>query len=426
MQSGRYFQLERTVQAGHGEYLTGDGLSGGVGLAIADGATGSIGFTPQTQRFTFTLDTDGNGAAETYIIDGVTADFATQLAAVASEINEVNGLTATVVDSSLQIANNRGDGSALNFGTADALVSDAIDAVAAGAAYFKSSLPAGASLDLDTDAINLANGGAGMSSDGMLADAIDISTLADAYEVPAFDLRREGDQIVVVPVAGADSPAVATNAISLAKQRYTLSNLPGEDLIMIVGDAGARRLSVQYDMLPEVALQPQRDIEIRVTDIDAGEITYFDVETGTSLATRQLGEEQKATALDFDVAFTGRLAANDEFLISGNRDGIGDNRNINSLLALQSEDLMGAGSGGFQKVFSATVAKLGALVQSGKIAADSAIALRDASLEAESKFTGVNLDTEAANLIEQQQAYQASARVLATARELFETLIQTV
>ena len=121
-----------TVQVGHGEYLTGDGLSGGVGLAIADGATGSIGFTPQTQRFTFTLDTDGNGAAETYIIDGVTADFATQLAAVASEINEVNGLTATVVDSSLQIANNRGDGSALNFGTADALVSDAIDAVAAG------------------------------------------------------------------------------------------------------------------------------------------------------------------------------------------------------------------------------------------------------------------------------------------------------
>ena len=417
------------AQVDHGEYLTSDGQSGSAALAIADGTTGSIAFSQQTQRFTFTLDADGDGAvggSETYVIDGLKADFATQLAAVATQINGVSGLAATVVDNTLQVTNSRGDGTALSFGTADALVSDAIDAVAAGVAYFKSSLPAGASLDLDTDAIRLANGGAGMSSNGMLADAIDISTLADAYEVPAFDLRREGDQIVVVPDAGADSPAVATNAISLAKQRYTLSNLPGEDLIMIVGDAGARRLSVQYDMLPEVALQPQRDIEIRVTDIDAGEITYFDVETGTSLATRQLGEEQKATALDFDVAFTGRLAANDEFLISGNRDGIGDNRNINSLLALQSEDLMGAGSGGFQKVFSATVAKLGALVQSGKIAADSAIALRDASLEAESKFTGVNLDTEAANLIEQQQAYQASARVLATARELFETLIQTV
>ena len=65
-------------------------------------------------------------------------------------------------------------------------------------------------------------------------------------------------------------------------------------------------------------------------------------------------------------------------------------------------------------------------MQSGGIAAQAAEALRDASLEAESAYTGVNMDTEAANLIEQQQAYQASARVLATARELFDTLIQVV
>jgi flagellar hook-associated protein 1 FlgK len=155
-------------------------------------------------------------------------------------------------------------------------------------------------------------------------------------------------------------------------------------------------------------------------------VTYFDVETGTSLATRILDDEQAATALDFAVGFTGKLARDDEFLISGNRDGIGDSRNMDQLLQLQSRDLMGAGSGGFQKVFSATVAKLGAVVQSSTIAADAAIALRDASLEAEAEYTGVNLDTEAANLIEQQQAYQASARILATARELFDTLLQSV
>ena len=155
-------------------------------------------------------------------------------------------------------------------------------------------------------------------------------------------------------------------------------------------------------------------------------MTYFDVETGTSLASRRLDDEQAATALSFELAFTGALADEDSFLISGNRDGIGDNRNMERLLRLQAADLMGAGSGGFQKVFSATVAKLGAVVQSSDIAAGAAVALRDASLEAESEFTGVNLDTEAANLIEQQQAYQASARILATARELFDTLIQSV
>ena len=417
------------LQRSHGEYLTTDGQSGSAALSIADGATGSISFMPQPQRFSFTLDADGDGAigaSETYVIDGIKADFAAQLADVASQINGVSGLAAQVVGTGLQITNSRGDGTSLAFGTATAVVSDALDAVTTGDAYFKSSLPAGASLDLDSNAIRLADGASGISSDGMMTNIGDAIIFSDGYTVPDFDLRRDGNQIVIVPDDGADMPGVTTEAASLAKQRYTLSNLPGEDLIMIVGDAGARRLSVQYDMLPDVALQPQRDIEIRVTDIDLGEITYFDVETGTSLATRRLDEEQTASALNFDLEFTGRLAADDAFMISGNNDGIGDSRNMDRLLQLQSRDLMGAGSGGFQKVFSATVAKLGAVVQSGGIAAEAAIALRDASLEAESEYTGVNLDTEAANLIEQQQAYQASARILATARELFDTLIQSV
>ena len=47
-------------------------------------------------------------------------------------------------------------------------------------------------------------------------------------------------------------------------------------------------------------------------------------------------------------------------------------------------------------------------------------------MEAEASFSGVNLDTEAAALLEFQQAYQASARILQTARELFRTLIDTI
>ena len=46
--------------------------------------------------------------------------------------------------------------------------------------------------------------------------------------------------------------------------------------------------------------------------------------------------------------------------------------------------------------------------------------------EAEAQFSGVNLDSQAAALIEFQQAYQASSRILQTARELFQTLIDSV
>jgi len=67
-----------------------------------------------------------------------------------------------------------------------------------------------------------------------------------------------------------------------------------------------------------------------------------------------------------------------------------------------------------------------ASVRSGEIALESAQASREAAEEAEAVFSGVNLDEEAASLLEFQQAYQASARILSTARELFQSLIDVV
>ena len=271
-----------------------------------------------------------------------------------------------------------------------------------------------------------------------LVDALNISGLSVTAQTSTdttagIDITRSltgtatlGSTVVTNITSLTVMPDVSTSGSSLAKQRYRLSNMPGEDLIMIVGSEGARRISMQYDMLPEALPKIQREFDIRVANAAAGTIEMFDVATGTSLATRTLDEEQRVSALEFDIAFTGVLQDDDAFLISDNSDGLGDNRNIDGLLQLQTKDIFGPGSGGFQKVFSATVAKLGAVVQSGGIAAQAAEALRDVSLEAESAYTGVNLDTEAANLIEQQQAYQASARVLATARELFDTLLRNL
>ena len=85
----------------------------------------------------------------------------------------------------------------------------------------------------------------------------------------------------------------------------------------------------------------------------------------------------------------------------------------------------GPHSGGFSSIFSNIVAGVGASVNvASKEALDGAEATKEAAAEAEAEFSGVNLDSEAASLIEFQQAYQASARILSTARELFQTLIR--
>jgi flagellar hook-associated protein 1 len=72
------------------------------------------------------------------------------------------------------------------------------------------------------------------------------------------------------------------------------------------------------------------------------------------------------------------------------------------------------------------ITELGAKVHASEIAKASASALRDSAAEIDAEFSGVDLDTEAARLLEQQQAYQALARVLTTARELLNTLLDSI
>ena len=71
-------------------------------------------------------------------------------------------------------------------------------------------------------------------------------------------------------------------------------------------------------------------------------------------------------------------------------------------------------------MFGVMIAGVGSSVNSSKIAVDIQEENMMAAKEAEAEFSGVNLDTEAAALIE-FQAYQASARILSTA-ESFSSL----
>ena len=61
-----------------------------------------------------------------------------------------------------------------------------------------------------------------------------------------------------------------------------------------------------------------------------------------------------------------------------------------------------------------------------QITLDASNTAKQAILQLKDEFSGVNLDTEAANLMEQQQAYQALARVLSTARDLLNTLMEVM
>jgi flagellar hook-associated protein 1 FlgK len=76
--------------------------------------------------------------------------------------------------------------------------------------------------------------------------------------------------------------------------------------------------------------------------------------------------------------------------------------------------------------YATTLAVLGTAVQSGKSAAALSTAIAADAKDAASSASGVNLDEEAAKLLQFQQSYQASAKVLQVAQSIFDSLLQTV
>ena len=233
----------------------------------------------------------------------------------------------------------------------------------------------------------------------------------------------EDENLLLESTGGQVLDVSASGMSSLASENFTLTNLPPEELIVIVSGGGARKIAANFDSNPPVLEEITPELTINVTNDAGNVIDILDKATGHSIATRQLDAAGAAEALGFLFKIDGRAVKGDVFNFSANSGGVGDNRNISSVLELQREK---NGKGGFQQIFSNLVAKVGSQVKSGKLNVEAAEAMREASEEAEAQFSGVNLDSQAAALIEFQQAYQASSRILQTARELFQTLIDSV
>jgi len=245
------------------------------------------------------------------------------------------------------------------------------------------------------------------------------------------DLRLTDTGIRVTSVTG-DVQQVSASADSLAKQKIEISDLVVEDLLVFVTGGGAKTVSSLYD-IPELRGDEQQELllgdnglALRALSDDGTHVEIIDKATGHSLATRVLDADNSTTFNQYKFTLKGVAANGDEFLIEETTGATGDNRNLLQLIDQQSKDMNGAHSGGFSEIFAGIIAGVGASVRASDEALSGAEATKEAAVEAEAEFSGVNLDSEAAALIEFQQAYQASARILSTARELFQTLIDVV
>jgi flagellar hook-associated protein 1 FlgK len=91
------------------------------------------------------------------------------------------------------------------------------------------------------------------------------------------------------------------------------------------------------------------------------------------------------------------------------------------MVALGDQPLVDGAS--FTGAFASLIADVGSRTLQGQAAAQSSGALLSNARASFAAESGVNLDEEAARLLQYQQAYQAAARVIATANAMFDSVL---
>ncbi|WP_394221914.1 flagellar hook-associated protein FlgK [Alteromonas gracilis] len=133
----------------------------------------------------------------------------------------------------------------------------------------------------------------------------------------------------------------------------------------------------------------------------------------------------------FDFSLDGIPKPGDSFSIGYNTDGFNDNSNALNLAALQNENRVQVSSEAtnnprtFHDAYASMVGKIGEDASMASVSLASAEAMKAQSQNWFESVSGVSLDEEAANLIKYQQSYAAAARILTTAQELFNTILQS-
>ena len=222
-----------------------------------------------------------------------------------------------------------------------------------------------------------------------------------------------------------DNERVSTTAKveSLANEVFSINGLDGEDLIVV--SAGTGKISLLGDVKTKVNELDPRELKAKVSTNDPKQIEIFDMKSGDLLGSRKITETNDFLFRDFKWELSGNVASNDIFNVKTTTERLDDASNLVQLMKL-SELSSATGKGGYSQQYNDLVLDVGFNVRSSEQGLENAKVIYDVAADRKSSFSGVDLDTEAARLLEQQQAYQALAKVLSTAKEMVDTLLRSM
>lgn len=266
----------------------------------------------------------------------------------------------------------------------------------------------------------LSDGQTTLVTDGSEVDGFRINVTGAVPDQDRFELRPVG-QAASQMIRVLDKPTGIA-----AASPFTATVNPGNKGTASVG-------SLIVSSTPDPATPPLNGDKLSIVFTSATGDYELQAPLGTPIAAGLWTPGQPISYNGFDLKLNGVPGNGDVIDVAITAYPSGNNGNAQAMLALRDEDLVGrqifggASSPGASvtDAYSQIIGKVGVRVQGAQTSADISATLAANAQGILANKVGVNLDEEAARLIQYQQSYQAAAKILQIAQSVFDTLLET-
>lgn len=258
-------------------------------------------------------------------------------------------------------------------------------------------------------------------------------TVADGDTVDGFTLA------IGTPAPGATDRFLLQPVSQAAQGMARVLNNPNgiaasSPVVATVASSNTGTATVGSLTVTSTALDPTQTANISFTD-DSGNYNWELRDASNAVVSSGTGTWTAGSTIalnGFELTLAGVPRSGDAVQVAPTTFPAANNGNALSLLALRDAGIVGEQllAGGvvsagesITSAYASAMADIGVRVQSARSSSNISTAVATNAEAARAGVSGVNLDEEAARLIQFQQAYQAAAKVLQVAQSVFDTLL---
>ena len=201
-----------------------------------------------------------------------------------------------------------------------------------------------------------------------------------------------------------------------------------EDLLVFTTGSGDVKIAAAFNaklLSFDEQRQQMRANPLQIQFTAADRYRIVDTNTNTVMAERAYTAGSAISYRGLQIQFSAAPRANDVFVVNGNQDGLGDNGNGLRFVDLEKKGITGPGLGmSVGEAYLNVVDQVTNVAQQAQVATKALEVMHQQAVESRESVSGVSLDEEAANLIRFQQAYQAAAKSMQVASQMFDAVLR--